>query len=155
MSEEIPHQILVGYPTRDHLSIRVLGRLHPDAQDFWDGNWLATTIHVAAGGFTGTVGASLRAEELQKFRAAVAELHRTLQGEAVLESMEKWLFLRIAITASGRLRVTGTLVDRAGGGTNELKFVVPELDQTFLPAMIQNLEEVQIFFPVRGSIHGS
>jgi hypothetical protein len=112
MSDQLRPEIAVGDPAGDHLSIRVLGRVHPGADDFWDGNWLATPIEVTVGGFQGTVGASLRAEELQAFRDALKGLHSELKGEAVLESMEKWLTLRIAATSRGRLEVQGTLLDR-------------------------------------------
>src|SRR6266481_9165431 len=94
MSAQLLPEIVVGDPPGDHLALRVLGRLHPGADDFWDGNWLATPIKAAVGGFQATVGASLRADELQTFRDALKGLHSALNGEAVLESMEKWLTLR-------------------------------------------------------------
>jgi hypothetical protein len=150
MSERLFPEIVVGDPAGDHLSIRVLGRLHPGAEDFWDGNWLATPIEVAVGGFQGRVGASLRADELQAFEDALKGLHSTLKGESLLESMEKWLTLRIAATSRGRLEVKGTLLDRAGDG-NQLIFKIEVLDQSDLPNIIDSLEEVNTLFPVLGS----
>jgi len=150
MSGQLRPEVVVGDPSGDHLSIRVLGRLHPGADDFWDGNWLATPIEATVGGFQGRVGASLRADELQAFRDALQGLHSALNGEAVLESMEKWLTLRVAATSRGRLEVQGTLLDRAGDG-NQLIFKIEGLDQSFLPRIIDSLEEVNTFFPVLGS----
>ena len=105
MSGQLRPEVVVGDPSGDHLSIRVLGRLHPRADNFWDGNWLATPIEATVGGFQGRVGASLRADELQAFRDALQGLHSALNGDAALESMEKWLTLRIAPTSRGRLDV--------------------------------------------------
>jgi len=42
---------------------------------------------------------------LQAFRDALKSLHPALNGDAALESMEKWLTLRIAATSRGRLDV--------------------------------------------------
>jgi hypothetical protein len=150
MNEELCPSVTVGDPAGDHISIRVLGRLHPGTDDFWDGNWLATPIEAVVGNFQGKVGASLRAEELRSFRDALRVLYATLNGKAVLESMEEWLTLRIAATSSGRLEVTGTLVDRLGDGT-QLMFTIHDLDQSCLPRIIDALDEVETFFPVLGS----
>ena len=150
MSEELRPQVTVGDPAGDHISIRVLGRLHPGADDFWDGNWLATPIEAVVGNFQGKVGASLRAEELRSFRDALRILYTTLDGDAVLKSMEEWLTLRIAAASRGRLEVTGTLLDRPGDG-NQLIFKIDDLDQSYLPRIIDSLDEVEPFFPVLGS----
>jgi hypothetical protein len=147
MSDQLRLEVVVGDPAGDHVSIRVLGRLHPGSDDFWDGNWLATPIEAAVGGFQGRVGASIRAEELRAFRDALRGLHSALNGEAVLESMEKWLTLRIAATSRGRLEVQGTLLDRAGDG-NQLIFNIEGLDQSYLPRIIDSLDEVNTLFPV-------
>jgi len=52
----------------------------PGADDFWDGNWLATPIEAVVGKFQGKVGASLRADELRSFRDALKILSRRLTG---------------------------------------------------------------------------
>lgn len=147
---ELRPEVVLGRAEGDRLSIRVLGRLHADADDFWDGNWLVTPVDVIVGGFRGASGAVLRAEELRGFREALAEMHRTVKGEAVLESMEMWLTLRVAVNRSGGVVVTGRLVDQLGSG-NELAFKIDGLDQSDLPPVIEALEEVETFFPVRGT----
>lgn len=150
MSDELRPEVVVGDPVGDHLSIRVLGRLHPGSDDFWDGNWLATPIDVVVGKFRGTIGASLRADELQRFREAIEKLHASLDGDAVLESMEDWISLKVTAEPSGGLVMTGTIVDRLGDG-NRLTFRIDGVDQSYLPAIIDALDEVETFFPVLGS----
>jgi hypothetical protein len=148
--EEIRLHVIVGDPAYDHLSISVLGRLHPGADDFWDGNWLDTPIEAVVGKFQGKVGASLRADELRSFRDALKILSTTLDGEAVLKSMEEWLTLRVAITSRGRMEVTGTLLDRPGD-VNHLIFKIDDLDQSYLPRIIDSLDELATLFAVLGS----
>jgi hypothetical protein len=43
--------------------------------------------------------------------------------------------------------VQGTLLDRAGDG-NQLIFKIEGLDQSYLPRIIDSLDEVNTFFPV-------
>jgi hypothetical protein len=150
MEDEIRHEVLIGHTASDHVSIRVLGRLHADASDYWDGNWLVTPIEIVAGAFEGQIGASLRVEELRGFREAIQRLNISLRGEALLESMETWLTLRITIDGSGRIVASGRVIDRPGAG-NELSFRIDGLDQSYLPHMINALEEIETFFPVIGA----
>jgi hypothetical protein len=146
---ELRPQVVVGRGDGDHLSIRVLGRLHAGADDYWDGNWLVTPIDVVAGGFRGESGAALRAEELVAFREALERVYQSLDGEAVLESIESWLTLRVAVDRSGRLTVTGCMLDRLGSA-NKLDFKIEGLDQSDLSLVIEGLQEIETFFPVVG-----
>jgi hypothetical protein len=128
----------------------VLGRMHAGADDFWDGNWLVTPIELNVGGFVGKVGAALRAEELRRFREELEQVYSSLDGEAVLKSMETWITLRLIVERSGRVRITGRIVDRPSTG-NELSFKIEDLDQSHLPTIIEALKEVELYFPVLGS----
>lgn len=141
--------IQIGDAGGDHVSIRVMGRLHPGADDYWDGNWLISPIEVTSGGFRAEIGAGLRIDELAHFRQALEKLHSTLQGEAVLESMEGWIQLHVAADRRGGLQVTGKAIDRPGGA-NTLTFTIDGLDQTHLPAVISALAGAETRFPVRG-----
>jgi len=142
-------EIRIGDVGGDHVSIRVMGRMHPTANDYWDGNWLISPIEVASGGFRAEVPAGLRIDELVRFREALEKLHSSLQGEAVLDSMEGWIQLHIAADCRGSLQVTGKALDRPGG-RNTLIFTIDGLDQTHLPAVISALGNAEARFPVRG-----
>jgi hypothetical protein len=61
-SARIP-EVLIGDRGGDHVLIRVLGRVHPDAHDFWDANWLMTPVEVVAGDFRASIEASLRGRD--------------------------------------------------------------------------------------------
>lgn len=149
MSDELHPEIVIGDLGGDHIVIGVQGRLHPGAEDFGDGNWLSALVKFDLGQFNGKISASLRAEELRKFGVELGKLNTSLHGEAVLESMEDWLTLRVAVAKSGRLDVTGRLVDRPGDG-NQLIFEIDGLDQSYLAAVLESLAEVESLFPVFG-----
>ena len=142
--------VTVGRRDGDHLSIEVGGREHPQASDFDDGNWLVCLVSLRAGGFSGKYGASLRSEELARFRDAVRLLNETLQGEALFETLEGQLRVTIErVGGLGGLRVIGTALDAAGLG-NRLSFELKDFDQTDLRDLIAALNEVVSTFPVIG-----
>jgi len=143
-------EVSIGQPAGDHITIKALGRMHPDATDFWDGNWLNTLIVVSAGKFRAEVGASLRSDELAGFREGLQRIYAELRGTASLSSMEEWLSVDVAIESFGKLKVVGRLTDALGGG-NKLSFKIDDLDQSYLPEIIDALQEIEIRYPVVGS----
>lgn len=146
-----PPTVRLGHEGLDHITIRILGRMHPDAEDYWDGNWLVTPLSISVGGFTAEIGAGLRSEELRSFREGLQRLQASLAGQAKLVSMEGWLDLRVDVAASGRLVVAGQSRDRLGSSANELSFSITELDQSYLPVIIEDLQEAERRFPVLAS----
>jgi hypothetical protein len=149
MRDDSPPAVMVGRHDGDHVLINVLGRLHPGAVDSSDGNWLMTPIEISVGAFKAEIGASLRAEELRAFRLALESLAAALEGEAVLESMETWITLRVSVDRLGRLEVVGEAADKPGS-ENHLAFRVSDLDQSDLSDMIASLRSVNDAFPVVG-----
>src|SRR5581483_2142515 len=109
-------------------------RAYPDAQDYWDGNWLRSEIEVVVGGFRGWVAELLRAEELVEFGDQLARLLDTFQGTAEFRTMEQWLALTITSDRRGHLTLSGELRDEPGLG-NTLSFPL-EYDQTFFRPML-------------------
>ena len=143
-----PLQVLIGNRDTEHVLITVVRRERPAAEDFWDGNWLVTPIQLCAGRFSGEISADLRTDELRQFREALETLYGQRAGEAVLESMEEWIRLTVAWDSLGALRVEGVASDRPGVGS-ELRFRLAGLDQSYLPAIIESLREVEHAYPVR------
>ena len=133
----------------DFLEFTVHGRLHPHATDFWDGNWLDCTAEVTAGAFRGSLKRPLRIDEIGRFHDGVAELYDRLTGEAVLDTMEHWLNLRLIGDGSGHIEARGQLCDDPAGG-NVLEFRL-FFDQTFLPPLMRQLRSAINTFPVIGA----
>ena len=123
--------------------------MHPDHDDFWDGNWLASMLSARLGGFTAEIRAGLRVDELQAFQRGLEQIDQDLRGEAVLDSMEHWIVLTVVCRPTGTLSVTGELDDGSGAG-NTLAFTIDGLDQTDIPAMIDGLAAIAQAYPVLG-----
>lgn len=126
----------------------VHGCQFPDAQDKWDGNWLNVTAHCGqAGGSVWATGAILDTTGLLRFRDELERLHQTLSGEAVLESHEPNVVVRVAATDGAghlRMRVEVTPDHLAQGHWFEF-----EIDQSYIAATVAQLEAVLVTFPIR------
>ena len=140
--------VTIGDPGADHVTITASGRMHPGADDYWDGNWLISPISVAAGSFAGTVRARLRAEELVRFRTELEALYDTLTGEAHLNSLEGWIDLTAHGDGQGGIEVCCNLNDQPGLG-NELSLSLT-VDQTYLPEIVSALLTIESSFPILG-----
>ncbi|MEU8104615.1 hypothetical protein AB0C18_12940 [Nonomuraea muscovyensis] len=143
-------EIVIGRSKQaDHVAIRIVGRMHPGATDFWDGNWLTSLILVRVGGFVAKIDAGLRVEELRDFRVQLQRVYAEVRGRAVLASLEHWVELVMECHPTGSLSISGTVADDPSMG-NTLRFEVEGLDQTDIPAIIDALVAVDERFPVQG-----
>ena len=141
-------EILIGDAGGQHVLIRPLGRSQPGLFDYWDANWIACEVQVAAGGFVGKFSADLRSEEFQSFLEEVEALSRSLEGTATFATMEGQITLSLTGDGQGHVRVQADALDVPGIG-NRLHFGF-EIDQTYLPQVCQELESLLVAFPVIG-----
>ena len=145
-------ELVVGRPSSDFLRVSVGERGEGAPDDYWDGNWVRAKIDLRAGGFRGSFGASLRAEELRAFRDAVAGLRSDLEGTARFETMEGQLAIELRGDGRGHFTAECEARDDAGAG-NRLLFSL-ELDQTEIPGILEGLEEIVRAHPVKGEEEG-
>jgi hypothetical protein len=132
----------------DFLSITLLGRSYPGAADRWDGNWVRAAVEVQAGGFRGSVGGDLRADELLQFHGQFALLQESLRGAAEFETMEGWLSIRVTGDDQGHMEFRCVIRDQPGiGNTLECTLVT---DQTFTRATAAGLAAAVQAFPIIG-----
>jgi hypothetical protein len=140
--------IRIGGAHREFLAITLLGRTHPEAHDYWDGNWVRATVEVVAGSFQGQVDGDLRADELATFHHEIAQLAESLAGEARFTTMEDWLSINAAGDGRGHIELSCEIRDQPGIG-NLLAFRL-SLDQTDLRPMVAQLGRALSEFPVIG-----
>jgi hypothetical protein len=110
----------MSYPSPEELgppSVRlsacqlwVHSRQFPKAHDQWDGNWLKVTVNCGqSGASVWATGPILDSVGLARFRDELERLYRTLSGEAVLESHEPNVKVRVAVSdAAGHLNMRAT-----------------------------------------------
>jgi hypothetical protein len=138
----------------EHIRVEVLRREWPAADDYWDGNWLASRVAVRIGPWIGAYDAMFRAEDFVRFRESVEAMHRDLDGSARFFTMEPFLSIDLKIDAHGRVSVEGDAKPEGAGrvfGEVGLDFQLSDfIDQSFLPALIAQLREIESAFPVKG-----
>ncbi len=125
----------LGPESGDHLSVQVLRRLHPGADDA-EAGWLLCPVHVHVGGFSGDVAAALRVEELHRFGEALRAVRSGLRHSAVLESVEQWIDVTVTRESDGSLTAAGHLADEPGCGSR-LRFRIVGLDAAALDAWVE------------------
>ena len=140
--------VRVGGERSEFLAITLLGRSHPAASDYWDGNWVRVVVEINAGGFRGKVDGDVRADELEAFRRDVALLDESLSGVAHFTTMEEWLSIIATGDGHGHVELSCEVRDQPGIG-NTLAFRLA-LDQTYLRPLVTQLTHATLAFHVIG-----
>jgi hypothetical protein len=128
-------------------SLWVLGRQFPEANDFWDGNWLNVQARVQAPGASVEArGAFVRAPEIAKFVEELEALNSNLVGEAVLCCIEPTLRIVIRGDALGHLAAEVMITPDHMTQSHEFRF---DLDQTYLGPLLDGCRHVLSNWPIR------
>jgi hypothetical protein len=147
-------EVRVGRRDADHIAIRCLWRTHPEANDYWDGNWVDSEVIVNIEPWRATYRANLRTDEFSRFRDQLREMYEGRREEASFDPMEPWLMLTLAIDGLGRIAIEGDTGPEGGGkvfGQVRLHFRLEDgMDQSDLPQLITQLDELERNFPTRG-----
>jgi hypothetical protein len=137
-----PPQLEVG-----GFKLWVHGRQFPDSDDSWDGNWLRVTGHCSgAGGSVSVTGSILDAVSVLRFRDQLDSLREALQGEAVLDSVEPNLAVRLR--ASDGLGHIAARVEITPDHLSEGHWFEYELDQSYLPGVMRQCDAILAEYPV-------
>jgi hypothetical protein len=92
----------------------------------------------------------LRADEFERLLDDVGQLHSDLIGTVEYATLDGYLWLKLVGNGMGRIEVEGEATESPASG-NGLSFRL-DLDQTFLPPLISDLEEALREFPVLGKV---
>ncbi len=103
-------------------------------------NWVKAHVSVFVGGFSGNIEANFLTSDFVRFRDGLRILHNDLKGNAVFETLEGQLNLKLSVDKLGHVTVDGEAVDIAGVG-NKLIFQM-NFDQSYLSQTLQELDAV-------------
>jgi len=130
------------------LRLWVHGRQFPDAEDYWDGNWLlVTAMYRSSGSWTSATGAILHGSELVQLVAEADRLYSSLAGTATLPCMEP--NLRLEMTGNGRGRIDLEVLITPDHLTESHRYV-EQIDQTHLPPLLRACRSVLAEYPIKG-----
>jgi hypothetical protein len=130
------------------LSIWISGRRFPQADDYWDGNWLVLRATMkGVGSVVTTEGSILTTMDFERFRNDLTAMHETLSGDASLAGYEPNLALKLKSTDLGRIdgevQITGDHLSES----HRFEFGI---DQSYLPELIASCGAVLERFPIVG-----
>ena len=131
----------------DGLSIWIRDREFPEAQDFYDGNWLnlRATVRSEHASVT-TEGAILMTSDFERFRDQLVAMHKSVSGEASLSGYEP--NLSVSLKASQLGHISGQIEITHDHLNERHRFEVIGLDQTYLPELIASCDAILERHPV-------
>ncbi len=131
------------------LCIWVHGRAFEERDDYWNGNYLHVTARYQTASSTVRVrGPIFTSLELKRWRDDLVGLHERLTGFARIECSDPELQIRIDAKRHGHLEME---VIMAPAWREEHRFSYIELDQTYLPPLIREIDAVLSEYPIRGT----
>lgn len=126
----------------------VYGRQFPEADDYWDGNWLNVAARCATNSsVVQAVGSILHLSELHQLLVECKQIYDTLAGEAKLECMEPNIGLKLKMENAGHCELTVSITP---DHLYEEHSFVFDLDQSYLPPFLESLELILHSYPVKG-----
>jgi hypothetical protein len=137
----------LGGEENNRVQVQVHGYERPPVGEYYDDNWVRVSVFVAVGAFSGQFDAAFLTSDFVAFRDELLSLHASLQGKAVFSTMEDQLSLALTGNGLGGIEVKGVAIDAPGVG-NQLEFELA-LDQSYLPAVLGDLDEILAEFPPR------
>jgi hypothetical protein len=129
--------------------IWVHGRQFPDAEDYDDGNWLRVTAHCGElGASVWTQGAIVMVTDIARFGNQCAAVLQGSTKTATLEPLEPEI--KVSLEISDRLGHIRTQVEITPNHLKQSHWFEFEVDQSYLPSIIQNCAAIVQKYPIRG-----
>lgn len=130
------------------LRLWVHGRQFPDAQDYWDGNWLNVTARCDGDGARILAsGPILHLSELDRWRREAEKLLETLAGEAHLACREPNLSVVLKAAARGQITMEVSITPDHLTQKHWFQFAI---DQSYLPSLVVQCQAILEAYPLRG-----
>ena len=120
--------------------------MHPNAEMDWDRNWIETHIEINALPFSGNYNVSLLTRDFEIFKQELKRIYDDLAGAAMFDSLESEIEIKIKGDGLGHFKANCKATDRTTVDGSELSFVI-DFDQTQIPELIKQLEEITTAFP--------
>lgn len=130
------------------LTLQFQHRAYPEAQDYWDGNWVATRFRAEMPGIVVDFTEQVHLGDVVRFQEGLQQLLVASSGQATLAMMEEYLTVTGTLDTQGKLHWAAWITHPYRGGAR-LEFEMAA-DQSYLPALLGQVDDVLTEFPVRG-----
>jgi hypothetical protein len=124
------------------------GRQAPEANDYWDGNWLLVTAHCGTHGADVWVeGPIIHLPEIARWLQACEQMMTRVAGEAELACLEPELQIQLRMESLGHVVMTVEITPDHMHQQHEFEF---ELDESYLPGLVARCRRILLAYPIRG-----
>ena len=130
------------------LVLQVASYENPSATDGNDANWLASSISVQAGPFSGVLNAAFTTHDLFNLYEQLKKALASLSGSVTFQSTEGDLSLTIEFNKRGAATISGVIQPHGSHGASVLQFQL-DTDQSALSQSLRQLEVALRLFPVK------
>ena len=146
MNSEANTILVAGDAAR--LTLEMQHREYPESTDYWDANWVVTRFFATAPGFRADFVESVHLSEVISLRKGLAKMHARMEGAVEWKAMDGFLELTAEMDKLGHIHWTIDLIYPAGVGAR-LSLEL-ENDQTYLPALLNQIDDILEAFPLLG-----
>lgn len=131
------------------LQLWIHGRQFPEAQDFWDGNWLNVTAHCGANGASvWASGAIVMVSDIAHWATQCEALYESGQGDASLQPCEPNLL--VTLRSSDQIGHILMRVEITPDHITQKHRIDFEIDQSYLPSLITQCRAIVAEYPILG-----
>lgn len=148
MDEIKENVFILGKESSDFVKIKINCFSYPSATDFWDGNWINSSISLKAGAFKASYPAELTTVDFFEFMSGLERIYESLKGTANFYTIEEYLQVKITGDGIGHFIADCIAVDNPGADGNTLHFRL-HFDQTEIKGMIKMISEILDSFPIK------
>jgi hypothetical protein len=130
----------MGLANGEHLTVEVQNWARPVHRHH---DWVVAEVAIQAGGFVGRFGAEFLVRDFTHLHRDLSRLYHDLSGDMKFETLEGQLAFEMSGDGRGSFEANCIARDKAG---NHLQFCL-NLDQTFIPLMLQELQAITAQYP--------
>lgn len=125
------------------------GREFPEADDYYDGNWLHVTAYCGASGASvWAQGAIVMITDIANFGKQCDAMLRGDSSSAVLDPLEPELRVSLAVSdRCGHIHVQVDITPEHLSQAHKMEF---DIDQSYLPDIIRQCSVIVQEYPIRG-----
>lgn len=134
---------------QEQTKITIVKRSYSASVDFWDANWLDTEITIKIPGYSAHFDAQLRTDEFRDFYKQLKNMNDKRKGKAELTSMEGVIEVQCRTNLLGQIAWQAKTQYPVGTGA-VLTFEFAS-DQSYLPLLLRELENLLARYPVVGT----
>lgn len=120
---------------------------YPNAELEWDRNWIKSIITIKGGQFGGHYKAELMTSDFEKLKQDLKRIYIDLKGIVNFECIEGYIKLKITGDGFGHFNTKCIGMDNPNGASLQFEL---DFDQTYVPALIKQLERITKLFPITG-----